>query len=751
KSLKDAHEYIADRTVVSQSDYKEYIHLLLQTSTTPLEAHLVNSFFNSQIKNRIVMLNINKSNKKAVLRYAIIIPMIGVFTYLLASSKFVSNLAYEGQAKSIDSIPMLPPPPPPPPLPPIPSDAKWVNNQVTANGFTYIIEGPNVGENFDLNEWSTYIESFSAKDKKVNYTRSDNPINIELDNINRSYFSKDYPIGKWKNSKLRMGEFTYDILNYDAQEDFNLDEWDAMIVEDPSRKHFSIYLQGLKNDYVRNLNGKNVQLPGIYKPEYIQTIWTNSKLTFNNIHYTIKNKEVNGVFDLRDWKFDMVHDEKNSKVDITLIEKKQDKIQSNIPPPPPPSPAKKDEIFQIVEEMPRFPGCEDLKGTILDKEECAKRRLMSYLGQNVAYPVEARNGNIQGQSVVQFTVKADGSIGDVLVLRDPGSGLGNAAKDVVMSMNNMKEKWTPGKQKGQFVNVQYTVPIKFKLADIESNDKTEDITRGIVVVGHGNPAIKPSTPPPPLPPPTAIWKNSKTVSDGREYEIIKMNVNGMIDLSKYGFNTLWKIGGNKVTIDILGLKNSSENSNSVPPPPPPPPPKEELFKIVEEMPRFPGCEELDGSIKDKEACAKEKLLQYIGNIVKYPNEAKANGIEGQAVIQFTIKKDGGIDDVEVLRDPGAGLGKAAKEAVLSMNQMPEKWIAGKERGVKVAVQYTIPVKFKLNDDKDDYSKIDASHPQKISSAQSIKGVSNLENVLIILDGKVLPQSKEDALSKIDPS
>jgi protein TonB len=133
-----------------------------------------------------------------------------------------------------------------------------------------------------------------------------------------------------------------------------------------------------------------------------------------------------------------------------------------------------------------------------------------------------------------------------------------------------------------------------------------------------------------------------------------------------------------------------------PPPPPPPPPKEEkIFKVVEQMPRFPGCEDISGSNAEKEACAKKKMLKYIYANIKYPAIAQENGIEGTAVIQFTVDTDGSITDIKVLRDPSAGLGDAARALVESMNKMGEKWTPGKQRGRAVKVLYTLPVKFKL--------------------------------------------------------
>jgi protein TonB len=64
---------------------------------------------------------------------------------------------------------------------------------------------------------------------------------------------------------------------------------------------------------------------------------------------------------------------------------------------------------------------------------------------------------------VQFVVEKDGKITDANVVRDIGAGCGEEALRVVNSMNSMGEKWTPGKQRGKSVRVQFTLPVSFKL------------------------------------------------------------------------------------------------------------------------------------------------------------------------------------------------------------------------------------------------------------------------------------------------
>ena len=60
---------------------------------------------------------------------------------------------------------------------------------------------------------------------------------------------------------------------------------------------------------------------------------------------------------------------------------------------------------------------------------------------------------------VTFVVEKDGSVTGVRVLRDIGGGCGQEAIRVVKSM----PKWTPGKQRGKNVRVQYNLPVNFSL------------------------------------------------------------------------------------------------------------------------------------------------------------------------------------------------------------------------------------------------------------------------------------------------
>ena len=123
--------------------------------------------------------------------------------------------------------------------------------------------------------------------------------------------------------------------------------------------------------------------------------------------------------------------------------------------------------------------------------------------------------------------------------------------------------------------------------------------------------------------------------------------------------------------------------------------EDEIFMIVEQSPRFPGCEDMGGSKDELEACATKKMLEYIYGNLKYPAIARENGIEGQVVIQFVVAKDGKIEDIDLVRNLEGGCGEAAMKVVRGMNSLPQRWTPGKQQGRNVKVKYTLPVKFKL--------------------------------------------------------
>ncbi|MDX1407459.1 MAG: M56 family metallopeptidase [Saprospiraceae bacterium] len=262
------------------------------------------------------------------------------------------------------------------------------------------------------------------------------------------------------------------------------------------------------------------------------------------------------------------------------------------------------EIFKVVEEMPRFPGCEDLELEGKARYDCAQKKLLEYIYSNLQYPEAASKNGVEGRVVGQFVIERDGSVSNIGIVRDIGAGCGDEVKRVLQSMNDNGLRWVPGRQRGKAVRVQFSIPVSFKM------DKEE------------KPQMK------------------KPASS---------------------------------TYDVKG----------------------ETFKVVEQMPRFPGCEDLDGTDQDKFNCSLKKLGQYVGENLKYPEEARANEIEGTVIVRFVVEPNGTISSIQSVKSLGHGTDVEVIRLMESMNEMGSKWTPGRQGGKAVRVELTLPVQFRL--------------------------------------------------------
>lgn len=108
--------------------------------------------------------------------------------------------------------------------------------------------------------------------------------------------------------------------------------------------------------------------------------------------------------------------------------------------------------------------------------------------------------------------------------------------------------------------------------------------------------------------------------------------------------------------------------------------EDEVYMSVEKNPEFPG--------------GVNAMMDYLRGNLKYPESAKKNKQEGRVFIGFIVEKDGSVSNVKVLRGVCEELDS---EAVRVVKSMPT-WIAGRDKGKPVRVQYTLPIVFKLNDE-----------------------------------------------------
>jgi len=104
-----------------------------------------------------------------------------------------------------------------------------------------------------------------------------------------------------------------------------------------------------------------------------------------------------------------------------------------------------------------------------------------------------------------------------------------------------------------------------------------------------------------------------------------------------------------------------------------------VFTHIEVMPSFPGGD--------------KAMMQWLSDNLQYPKTALEKGIEGRVIVRFIVGADGSISGAEIQRslDPACDA-----EAIRVVGKMP-KWIPGKQGGEPVAVYYTVPILFKLQD------------------------------------------------------
>ena len=137
---------------------------------------------------------------------------------------------------------------------------------------------------------------------------------------------------------------------------------------------------------------------------------------------------------------------------LTVVSQSSESASQNAPQHNTTSePQNTEEVFMVVENMPEFPG---------GLNACLK-----FLADHVAYPKEAAEKKIQGRVIVQFVVMKDGSIANARVIRSVDPLLDAEALRVI----GLMPKWKPGTQRGQAVNVKFTMPITFRL-DKDSTD-----------------------------------------------------------------------------------------------------------------------------------------------------------------------------------------------------------------------------------------------------------------------------------------
>ena len=149
---------------------------------------------------------------------------------------------------------------------------------------------------------------------------------------------------------------------------------------------------------------------------------------------------------------------------------------------------------------------------------------------------------------------------------------------------------------------------------------------------------------------------------------------------------LWNKDGKMMVVTVTIDKENNSNMKIVMnrewQNPPANDPDNPVFEVVEQMPEFP-----DGGMPG--------LMQFLSKNIRYPVNAQKNGTQGRVTVQFIVNVDGSISHIGIIRGADPELDG---EAVRVISTMPN-WKPGMQKGKAVRVKYTVPVMFRLNDEK----------------------------------------------------
>lgn len=106
----------------------------------------------------------------------------------------------------------------------------------------------------------------------------------------------------------------------------------------------------------------------------------------------------------------------------------------------------------------------------------------------------------------------------------------------------------------------------------------------------------------------------------------------------------------------------------------------QVYSIVDKMPQYPYGE--------------KELAGFISHQIRYPKEARQQGIEGRILCSFIVGADGSISNIEVVQ----GLNSQLDTEAIRVLGLMSKWTPGENNGEKVNVKCLLPIDFKIDEE-----------------------------------------------------
>jgi len=142
---------------------------------------------------------------------------------------------------------------------------------------------------------------------------------------------------------------------------------------------------------------------------------------------------------------DLVPQEESDGFDDEELEEPIEEVPDDAKKPKPIAQPDNPLNFQVVEQLPEYPG--------------GMTAFMKWLTKNLKYPRDAQRNSIQGQVTVQFYVEKDGTIADAKIIKK----LWPSCDREVLRVIRMMPKWKPGTERNEPVRAKLVIPVVFKL------------------------------------------------------------------------------------------------------------------------------------------------------------------------------------------------------------------------------------------------------------------------------------------------
>ncbi len=506
KKLREVHEFLADAEVVKDTPWENYASFLVSQKNEGLQHRLSNQLIYSQLKNRLIMMNKERSFQSAKYKYFGIIPILLMalvifsFRQKATSNENSNNSSHQDYNVYKDGLKVY-----------TPFDSIWSADSTIPNHDSCILVITS-DKRYFLNQKEIKYEflqealTIAAKKSPGRY------IYLQIDkHLTVADLVNVMKLGDKLNIRFILPEEKKDRIIYNMKDSMretvitaiNLNE--NPVKEDKSYQNYVDFKMddrpvspGSNSSYwyagseVYNPSGKLPDHAFVDEmPRFPGSSDDMFKFIYQSIKYPQEDREqgneglvivqfivepdgsisgtkvvkgvspglnneavrvINSMNDMPEKWTPGTYEGKAAPVLFTLpfkfiLQKKEIKQDDKTP---------KGEVFTYVEEMPSFPD-----GT---------QAMYNYIYQHIQYPEKARENEISGQVIVQFIVSKEGDIENAKVIRGIGGGCDEEALRVVNSM----PRWNPGKHLGMFVPVTFTLPIKFVLQPDPSNEKAQE-------------------------------------------------------------------------------------------------------------------------------------------------------------------------------------------------------------------------------------------------------------------------------------